>query len=255
MKEPRILLFDIETAPNLGYTWGKYEQNVIDFKKGWYILCFAYKWLDEKTVHTVALPDFAHYKKDREDDEKVVGAMWKLFDEADVLVAHNGDQFDIKKMNSRFIVHHLEPPSPYKTIDTLKWARRIGAFNSNKLDDLAAVFEVGRKLPHTGKHLWLSCMSGDMKAWKLMRDYNAQDVRLLEKVYLRLRAWAPTAVNLNLIHGRPNACPRCQSTQIHKRGGQYFYSLKSAVQMYRCMDCGHSIRGERVPLDNPVKFH
>ena len=42
-KTPKILLIDIETAPNLGYIWGKYEQNVIDYKTEWYLLSFCAK--------------------------------------------------------------------------------------------------------------------------------------------------------------------------------------------------------------------
>lgn len=29
----KILLFDIETSPNLSYTWEKYQQDVIAFEK------------------------------------------------------------------------------------------------------------------------------------------------------------------------------------------------------------------------------
>ena len=55
----RVLLYDIETVPNLAYVWGKWEQNVIRFESEWHMLCFAYKWLGEKKTHVVALPDFA----------------------------------------------------------------------------------------------------------------------------------------------------------------------------------------------------
>jgi hypothetical protein len=54
LKKPRLLSFNpfsklfgslrLETAPNLGYVWGKWEQNVIDFKKSWYVLSFAVLW-------------------------------------------------------------------------------------------------------------------------------------------------------------------------------------------------------------------
>ena len=80
----KILLFDIETAPNLGYIWGKWEQNVIEFKTNWYMLCFAAKWLDGKNITTRALPDSALYTKDKENDFYVVSELWKLLDEADV---------------------------------------------------------------------------------------------------------------------------------------------------------------------------
>src|SRR3990167_3818406 len=42
---PKILLFDIETTPNLAYVWGKYEQDVIQYKSEWYMLSWSAKWL------------------------------------------------------------------------------------------------------------------------------------------------------------------------------------------------------------------
>jgi hypothetical protein len=55
-KTPRVLLYDIETFPNEAYVWGKYDQNVIAFKKEWEMASFAYKWLGEKEVHQLNEP-------------------------------------------------------------------------------------------------------------------------------------------------------------------------------------------------------
>lgn len=171
----KILLFDIETSPNLGYVWGKWEQDVVSFKEYWYIICFSYKWLNEKETHVVALPDFKTYKKDKTDDAELCKKLWELFNEADVIIAHNGDQFDIKKSNARFIKHHFDPPSFYKTIDTKKVAKKYFKFDSNKLDDLGDYFKIGRKLQTGGFNLWLGCLSNDKKSWNIMKEYNKQD--------------------------------------------------------------------------------
>src|SRR4029077_17640561 len=248
--EAKILLVDLETAPNLGWVWGKWEQDVIDFEKGWYILSFAYKWHGDKKVTTHALPDYKNWKKDKEDDYTLVQELWKLFDAAHIIVAHNGDAFDIKKANARFITHRLGPPSPYRTYDTLKAARRITSNNSNKLDDLGAVWHLGRKLPHTGKHLWLGCMQGDMKAWATMRAYNAQDVTLLEKLYLLLRPWDRSHPNINVVSRDPHACPSCGSHHLIKWG--YNYTRTSEAQRYKCLNCGAWSSGKPEPLANKV---
>jgi hypothetical protein len=229
-------LFDIETAPNLGYVWGMWEQNVIDFSKHWYMLSFAYKWLGEKKIHTHALPDYStHYKRDGECDAKLAADLWKVFDEADVVIAHNGDRFDIRKANARFVTHGLAPPSPYKSVDTLKLARKHFKFDSNKLDDLGGYLGVGRKLPHTGKHLWLNCMRGDEKSWRLMRRYNAHDVALLENIYLKLRPWATIHPNLTHYSRRPG-CPTCQSENTQRRGR--VVTRTGYRNRFQCMDCG-----------------
>lgn len=247
----KILFFDLENTPLITYTWGIWEQDVIEVKEEWYILCFAYKWLGEKETKVVALPDFKGYEKDKKNDEKLVNELWKLFDQAEVIIAHNGDQFDIKKANARFIQYGLQPPSHYQTIDTLKIARKHFKFDSNKLDYLGQYLKLGRKLPHTGKHLWFGCMEGDPKAWKLMMDYNKQDVILLEKVYLKLRGWATTSPNLNLVYGTINNCPGCGSDHITKAGTNR--TRVALYQTYRCLNCGRRPQGERIERDKPLK--
>ena len=246
----KILLFDLETAPNLGYVWAKWEQDVIDFEKGWYVLSFAYKWLGEKTIITHALPDYKTWKRDKEDDYELVQELWRLFDEANIIVAHNGDAFDIKKSNQRFIVHRLGPPSPYKSYDTLKAARRIASNNSNKLDDLGAVYNLGRKLPHTGKHLWFGCMKGDNAAWKTMRAYNAQDVALLEKLYLLLKPWDKSHPNINIFSRVLKACPSCGQQKLNKRG--FEYNKGGEMQRYQCLNCFKWSTDKSEPLANKI---
>ena len=53
LKKLKVLIFDIETAPSLGWVWGKYDQDVISFEKHWYMLSFAAKWLDTNKVITL----------------------------------------------------------------------------------------------------------------------------------------------------------------------------------------------------------
>src|SRR5712664_1179773 len=185
----KILFLDIETAPSLGWVWGKWQQNVIDFKKDWYMLSFAYKWANEDQIHVKGLIDYPGYKRHTENDKALAKDLWKLLDEADIIIAQNGDAFDIPKINTRFLIHGLQPPSPYKTVDTLKIARKAFAFDSNKLDDIGHYLKIGRKLPHTGFHLWKGCMSGDPESWKTMKEYNAHDIDLLEQLYYKVRAW------------------------------------------------------------------
>lgn len=231
--QPKILLFDLETAPNLGWVWGKYEQDVIAYEKESYLLCFAAKWLGGKTF-AHALPDYARYSQDPENDRKLVEDLWKLFDEADIIIAHNGDQFDIKKANARFLYHKLPPPSPYKTLDTKKIAKSVAMFNSNKLDDLGEHLGEGRKIK-TDFSLWKGCMNGDPNSWKKMIRYNKQDVILLEKIYLRLRPFTKNHPNIGAYVGAM-VCPRCGSTHLQSRG--YSVSLHGRFNRFQCQTCG-----------------
>ena len=236
LNKPRILLYDLETSPNLGAYFQLYKEgNIVWNVKDWHILTFAYKWLGDKTTKVVALPDFKLYKKDNENDKELVKELWKLFDEADIVIAHNGNSFDQKKSNARFIYHGLPAPTPYKQIDTKLVAKRYFNFDSNKLDDLGKYFGLGRKLQTGGHELWQGCMRGDKKSWKIMCDYNKQDVVLLEKVYLKMRGWDIQHPNIALMRDKLEACPNCGSDKLQRRGFDYTRSGKS--QRVQCISC------------------
>lgn len=235
MKKPKILLFDIETMANLVYTWGKYEQDVIAYKRHWYMLSFAYKWLGENKTYVCSLPDYSIYKKDKFNDYFLTKELWNLFNEADIVIAHNGQAFDVKKVTSRFLKHGFPPPSPYKQVDTKLVAKKYLKQDSNKLDDLGDYFGIGRKLTHEGFNLWLGCEAGDKASWKKMCQYNKQDVMLLEKVYNKLLPYITNHPNLAIYTGNNQSCPNCASSDIIKDGKSYRSS--GIWQKWKCKSC------------------
>lgn len=240
----RTLLLDIETAPSVGYTWGpKFEANIIEFIEPWYILSVAYKWLGEKTK-VMALPDYPGYAPGATDRPLVADTV-KILSEADVVIAHNGDKFDIRKINTRALIHRIDPPAPYKTIDTRKVAKAKYGFDSNSLNDLARQLGLGEKVHTGGFQLWKDCMAGDREAWGHMKEYNKHDVDLLEEVYLIMRPWItnhPTAALGEM------ACPKCGSAHIECRGEAV--TLTARYQRYQCKDCGgwsRAVKREKPP--------
>ena len=243
MPQPKVALFDIETAPSLGYFWGKtYETDIIKVHKAWHMLCFSYKWLGERTIHTHSLRDYPGYRRNMENDGKLVRDLHHLFDEADILVAHNGDRFDIKATNARFLKHGLKPPSTYRTIDTLKIARANFRFESNRLNDLGQFLGVGGKKVTTGFDLWQRAMQGDDAAWSQMERYNRRDVELLGKVFVKLQPYAKTHPTM-AVYNNGEGCPRCQSHRITSSG-----RVATNTGIYRrlnCKDCGFSFKGDK----------
>ena len=235
MRGPKVLLLDIETAPNLVWAWSVYDSNAIAVKEHWYLLSFSAKWLGGKST-TLGLPDFKGYRPGG-GDKLLTEAVWKLLDEADIVIAHNGKDFDLKKLTARFIVHGLPPPSPYKIIDTKDGAKRAAAFASNKLDWLCKQLELGKKMDHEGFPLWEACMNGDARAWGRMKRYNRHDVVLLEQLYNRLAPWInqPNAGAWGLGEER---CPNvaCGSQNLEKRG--LARNNTRAYQRFQCRDCG-----------------
>lgn len=240
-RQPKILLLDIETSPIIAAIWTLYEANAIWVERDTHLLSFAAKWYGERHVKTYCLPDYPRYKSHMHDDKPLCRDLWKLMDQADIIIAHNGDSFDIKKINARFVLHGMKPPSPYKTIDTLKVARRVFKFDSNKLNNICRYAGIGEKLPHTGAKLWQDCCNGDPKAWRTMRRYNARDVSpMLEGAYDLVKPWMPNHPDLNLYTGG-KGCPACQSPHVTKQGLKV--SKTRRVQQLKCQACGHWFSG------------
>jgi DNA polymerase elongation subunit (family B) len=232
----KILLLDIETAPNQVYSWGVYDQNIAmnQIRQTSYVLCWAAKFLDEKKVY------FDSVKKSK--PEKMLNGMHKLLDEAHVVVHYNGLKFDIPTLNKEFIKKGFPPPSPYKQVDCLKEVRRLFRFEMNKMDFVTQTLQIGAKTEHEGFALWVKCMEGDERAWKRMEKYNRQDLRLLEALYLRLRPWMDKHPN----HGAHDdfmCCPKCGGEKYQHRG--YSVTQVMKYRRYQCLNCGAWFRDNK----------
>lgn len=236
---PKILIWDIETSPIVAAVWGLFNQNInyesiID---EWYIICAAWKWADSKEVETSSVLDCkTRFKKDHKDDYHVVRKLHKVLSEADVLVAHNGDKFDLKKFNARALYHGFKPIPPIPTIDTLKVARKHFKLTSNRLDYIGQHLGVGKKVD-TPKGLWMDVIRGSSEAVETMVKYNVGDITLLEDVYLKLRPFMTNHPNMNVLqYGEHDRCPNCGSFEIRKEG--FLYTRLAKKQRYKCKSCG-----------------
>jgi predicted RNA-binding Zn-ribbon protein involved in translation (DUF1610 family) len=243
--EARIAVLDIETSPILAYVWSLWKQNVglNQIHTDWSILSFSYKWLGEKRVihHSTGGRGPSKVR----DDGGLMKLLWKVLDEADIIVAQNGVAFDVKKINARFIELEMPPPAPFKVVDTMLEARRIARFSSNRLAWLSEILTDTPKSEHKrfpGFELWTECLADNPEAWKEMRKYNDIDIRATEKVYLRLRPY---------IIGHPNVaayddstdvrCPKCGSAVMQSRGVALTQS--GEYKRYQCKSCGGWARG------------
>jgi DNA polymerase elongation subunit (family B)/predicted RNA-binding Zn-ribbon protein involved in translation (DUF1610 family) len=233
----KILVLDIETAPLRSYVWDVWNQNISQSQilNEWFCFTWAAKWLFDKKVYSARLTSKEALKQD---DKRIMKSVWSLLDEADVVIAHNGDKFDIPRLNSRFIINGLNPPAPYDSIDTLKTIRKRFAFSHNKLDFVNHILNLPRK-QKTEKEMWNKCYEGDVKALQRMENYNIQDVRILEETYLRLRPWIKPHPNVGLFILDENGfrCPSCGSGNLTELGGMY-YTTVNAYEQFRCENCG-----------------
>lgn len=242
----RILLLDIETAPNIAHVWGLFNQNIglpqlVDAS---YTLCWAAKWYGEKEIFFQSVHGTS--------PKRMTKAIHKLVDEADAVVHYNGTRFDMPILSKDFLLHGIPPPAPYKQIDLLRVVRQRFRFPSNKLAHISQALGVGSKSKHSGHELWLKCMAGDDAAWKAMERYNKQDVRLLEQVYDKLKPWIKGHAN----HGLYNAdnsevCPKCGSETYQRRGLEH--TATCTYQRFQCCKCHGWFRSVRNVGPKPSK--
>lgn len=245
----KILILDIETAPNLAYVWSLWDQNVsldqlVDVGN---VICFAAKWHGEK--------DIQFYSDFHDGHDKMVLKAHELLSEADAIVHYNGKTFDIKHLNREFVLAGLAPPAPHKDIDLYSVVKSRFRFSSNKLQHIATQLGIGSKTETGGFKTWIRCMEGDEKAWAAMRKYNIGDVKLTEEVYDRLLPWIKAHPSVSLYDGYSAeipACPNCGSTHLQKRG---FYRTKvSTYQQYQCQNKGCGAWSRHGTRDDAVKI-
>jgi len=241
----KILLLDIETAPNLVHVWGLWQQNVglPQIIASGYVMCWSAKWLGEKEV----MFDSIHQSKAK----SMLKGIHSLLDEADAVVHYNGTKFDIPTLNKEFLLHGMLPPAPYKQIDLLRVARSQFRFPSNKLDYVAQALKVGSKTKHAGHELWIRCLNWEEKAWKEMEEYNRNDVVLLEQVYFKLLPWIKNHPNQNLYSNEELICPTCGGHHHQRRG--LAYTTICTYQRFQCKECGSWFR-ERTNLTKKKRY-
>lgn len=247
---PKILILDIETAPIESYTWGLWDQNVgvEQIKTEWSVISYAAKWFNNAKIYygDTSGRGSRHIRNDK----AILGDIWKLLDEADWVVAQNGNSFDVKKINARLLMHGYGPYSPIRVIDTLTVAKRHFGFTSNKLAWMTKHLTDHPKDAHQefpGFELWIQCMADNPRAWKAMKTYNIGDVLGTEKLYKRVRPWISQHPNMGAYSiGEVMLCPKCGSDEVTKQGTRT--TQQGQYQQYKCGSCGGWSRGKTMLL-------
>lgn len=248
----KVLILDIETAPILAFVWGMWEQNVSmqQMRSDWFCLTWSAKWLFEDKIYSARLTS---NEAKTQNDKRIISSIWQMLNDADIVITHNGDKFDLRKLNTRFLIHGMNPPLPYISIDTLKHNRKQFAHSSNKLDYINRSLGITRKMENDGFPLWEKCYMGDALALKKMEDYNVQDVKILEDLYLRIRQWIRPHPNLGLhiTDEKTVICHVCTGKNL-KREKKNYFTQTARYELCRCNDCG-AISRERVNVLSKVK--
>jgi DNA polymerase elongation subunit (family B) len=230
----RRLYFDIEVSANVGLFWQsgyKLHVGTENIIKERAVICICYKWEDDEDVY------YLQWDK-KQCDKKLLQEFINVANEADELVGHNGDKFDLSWIRTRCLLHKIDMFPTYNTIDTLKIARSKFRFNSNRLDYIGKFLGLGQK-NHTNFDLWKDIMLKNCtKSMNIMIDYCIQDVVLLEKVHKALNNHIPAKTHYGVIFGGDrSSCPECGSDEIVKNNRRVMASGLVKIQM-KCKNCG-----------------
>jgi len=244
--EPKTLVFDIETSLDILAAYGLKEQyhspsNII---QDWFVICVAWKWLGCKRVYDFSiLDDIKRWVNDHSDDYAVVKRLHEVLSDAEIIVGHNVQNFDWKKFMARVIYHGLPPIDRPLIVDTLKEARKIAKFTSNKMDYLAKHLKIENKLHHA-PDMWLRILRGEAAAVKEAVKYCRGDIATTEALYLRLRPYMASHPNRNLWRGDGiECCPKCGGEHLNKHKARFTTTGK--YMQYHCQDCGGYCQGTK----------
>jgi hypothetical protein len=227
------LFFDIETSPNVVYSWRIgwnltiTPENIIDERK---IICISYNWEDSDEIHTLT------WDKNQCDKKMLINFL-KEANKADEIIAHNGDRFDIKWVRTRCIFHRVPMFPSYKTLDTLKKAKSGFNFNSNKLDYIAQYLGVGAKVKHSGFDMWVNVMKGSKEAMAEMVHYCEGDIVVLKDVFLTMQNYIKPNTHAGVINNNLKySCPCCSSEKsiLLKNNVTTLGTIKRLIE---CDDC------------------
>lgn len=239
----KMVFLDLEVAPSVVLAFNMFKHfsspdHIIQFP---YVLTAAWNWLHEPedVIHSRSLLDYEVFEKDIHDDSELIYDLWKVLDEADIVVAQNA-KFDIGWFNQQCALYSIPEPSPYRIICTLKGDKQNFSLPSNSLGYVVKYFRLEQeKLKHDGIDLWKRCMAGKKDAFEDMLTYNRGDIPTLRNLYLTTRAHIEKHPNLAMYYkDGKTRCPVCGGEHIQELEGKLAFTNLSKYSSYRCLDCG-----------------
>lgn len=245
----KIGILDIETAPNVAHVWQLFKANVglNQLMQSGHIIMWGGKIFGK--------PGVTLMDEHTDGYEKMLRGLYDFIEECDIIVAHNGDKFDMRWCNAEFLRRGWSPPDPAKTVDTLKVAKSRFYFPSYKLDYIVQELGLGAKVKHEGHELWVGWIAKDPRSIATMRRYCRGDVLLEEKLYRYFRPWINNHPNVGLYLDdttRP-VCSNCSSTKVVKKG--LATTKQGLYQRYRCNNCGTPLRSKFTELPTEKRKH
>lgn len=225
MKRPKVLVFDIET-------YGGLKAHMSE------ISMFGYKWYGEPGVTCINGYDFKkEFKKDFTNDKPLLTALSSVWNQADSVIAHYGERFDRRFLNSRIEKHGIEPLKPLILIDTWRISKDNFALPGNSLNTLLKYFNCPYQKVDLTYEEWRKVQLGDITALKKLSSHCKNDVLGLDWIMeehlshytLKLPNWNMYVDPIKMV------CPHCKSDELSQQG--YRYSRTTVWKQYKCKNC------------------
>jgi hypothetical protein len=233
---------DIETAPMEAFIWDKKTEYVGHemVEQHTTILCASYRDPADSVIKTVSVsPATAKtVRNDRPVCKHVHGLLTHCGEENVIVLAQNGDRFDLPKLKARFIYYGFRPLPPIKSIDTLKLLKQF-RFDYNRLDFIDKHLNGIGKVPTRGFPMWrdiIAIRSTPEKrkaAMAEMLSYCKGDILALERVYKSIEPYVTLPHNVNLWQRTYDKCPNCGKDGLIYREKPHFTKTRA----YRRMSC------------------
>lgn len=205
-------------------------------------ICLAWRWLGQRPVKFAAQWEDGGY-------EGMLQQAWEVYNGADVIVGHNVASFDTRHLNTGWRDLGLTPPSPYKTVDTLRQAQRVFGDESKQLVALTKRLGIATKTDKYDVTTARAAVAGDKKAQRKLAAYNKGDIIASEELYLKLRPWMsghPHHALYNLDDS--TCCGKCGRTDTLMPRG-FAYTPLGKFQQFVCAPhkggCGGWSRGKK----------
>lgn len=207
---PKILFFDIETAPLKAHLWSMWQQGVglNQIESDWFMLSFCCKWAHSDEVFYYDQRN----AQDIEDDYELVLKLWHFLNEADVVVGQNCVEVstpvltqDLKwvpvgdlKVGDK-IVGFDEGRSPFETCRDMQgnWKSKTGragrkvrpaTVTEHSIETKPCVkvtLSNGDEVVTTKDHYWLGRAEKDNN----LRWYKSESLRVGQRLYKYCNVW------------------------------------------------------------------
>lgn len=238
-KEPnkkfKRLFYDIETSPNLVFSWNVGNKisigydNIVQERA---IICICYKWEGESKVYSLTWT--------KGDDKKMLQKFVKVLKTANEIIGHNSVRYDTPWVRARCLKHGISLPHDLAEVDTLKLLRKGFRLNSNRLDYVSQYLGVGKKTDTGGFGLWKDIvLNSSKKSLDKMVTYCKNDVAILEKVFKKINPYVPSKTHIGVALGKSNhSCPECGSTTAISNGQRITATGAKRQRMHCANGCG-----------------